>query len=304
MLHIQNFRQAELLPLDSLYTMGNAGLPELKGQLLKWIGNKQKFAPSLIQYFPKSYETYFEPFLGSGAVLATLAPAKAIASDIFKPLTNIWDKLRKDPEGLVAWYTERHAFIDAMGKKEAYEYVKASYNAAPNGADLLFLSRVCYGGVVRFRKGDGYMSTPCGPHRPMPPENFRQRAMIWAARTRGATFMHGDFEEVLEQAKAGDLVYMDPPYADSQTILYGAQAFKLERLFRCVASLRERGVFVALSIDGTKKSGAETVGLPIPKGLFEREVFVQLGSSMLKRFQLADQNGDNHHVSDRLLLTY
>jgi len=173
--------------------------------------------------------------------------------------------------------------------------MKVSYNAGPYGADLLFPSRVSYGGVVSLRKGDGYMSTPCGPHRPMPSENFRQRAMICAARTRGATFVHGDFEEVLAQAQAGDLVYMDPPYADSQTILYCAQAFKLERLFLCTASLRERGVFVALSIDGTKRSGTETVGLPIPEGLFEREVFVQLGSSVPKRFQLADQNGDDHH---------
>lgn len=279
-------------------------MPKLKGQLLKWIGNKQKFAPTLVTYFPKTFGTYFEPFLGSGAVLATLAPAKAVASDIFTPLLGIWNQLQKDPEGLVNWYKERHALIAIMGKQEAYEHVKASFNASPNGADLLFLSRTCYGGVVRFRKLDGFMSTPCGPHKPMPPENFETRARIWAARTRGATFVNADFEEVLSKAVAGDMVYLDPPYADSQTILYGAQAFKLERLFRVVASLRERGVAVALSIDGTKKSGAETVGLPIPEGLFKREVFVQLGSSMLKRFQLTDQNGDDHHVSDRLLLTY
>lgn len=300
----QFLKQESLLPLDSFYTGDQPGVPKLKGQLLKWVGNKQKFAPHLISYFPKQWGTYFEPFLGSGAVLATLAPQKAVASDSFTPLIEIWTKLRADPYGLVSWYSQRYALIDSIGKQAAYDQIKASFNSKPNGADLLFLSRTCYGGVVRFRKSDGYMSTPCGPHQPMPPENFESRAMTWAARTRGATFINADFEEVLARAKEGDLVYLDPPYADSQTILYGAQAFKLERLFRAISELRYRGVKVALSIDGTKKSGRQTIALPVPDGLFVREEFVQLGSSMLKRFQLADQNGDEHHVSDRLLLTY
>ena len=189
-------------------------------------------------------------------------------------------------------------------KEAAYKFVLDRYNTqGPNGADLLFLSRVCYGGVVRFRK-DGYMSTPCGPHKPMPPRNFAERARIWAARTRGATFQHGDFEQTVATAKAGDLVYCDPPYVDSQAILYGAQAFSLERLARVIGQLKGRGVRVALSIDGTKKSGKHEVQLPELEGLFAREVLVHLGSSMLKRYQLKDQNADAHHVADRLLLTY
>lgn len=297
----QGYRSA--VGTQDLFDKGRA-LPALKGQLLKWIGNKQKFAAALIRYFPDDFGTYYEPFLGSGAVLATLAPRNAVASDVFLPLVQIWQQLHADVETLIQWYAERHALIEFMGKKEAYDQVLASYNAGPNGADLLFLSRVCYGGVVRFRKGDGAMSTPCGPHTPMPVENFAERARIWAARTVGAQFVHGDFAEVLKTAKKGDLCYADPPYSDSQTILYGAQAFSLQRLFESIADCKKRGVRVALSIDGTKQSGSKTVAMPVPEGLFEREVFVQLGSSMLKRFQLADQNGDEHHVSDRLLLTY
>ncbi|TMV82561.1 DNA adenine methylase, partial [Thioclava sp. BHET1] len=194
--------------------------------------------------------------------------------------------------------------IEALGKREAYEAVKARYNAAPNGADLLFLSRVCYGGVVRFRKSDGAMSTPCGPHPPMPPARFAERARIWAARTAHVEFLHADYAEVMARAGAGDLCYLDPPYADSQTILYGAQSFSLARLFEVIAAAKARGVRIALSIDGTKKSGGKTIALAIPEGLFEREVFVQLGRSMLRRFQMNGQSLEAEHVSDRLLLTY
>jgi DNA adenine methylase len=289
-----------VLPLNG----GQAKLPPLKGQLLKWIGNKQKFAREIISYLPTDYGTYFEPFLGSGAVLATLAPTSAVASDTFKPLVEIWQQLHDDTEELIRWYSDRHALVEQMGKVAAYEAVKASYNASPNGADLLFLSRVCYGGVVRFRKADGYMSTPCGPHNPMPPESFAERARIWAARTRAAQFVHADFENAMARAKAGDVCYLDPPYADSQAILYGAQGFSLRRLFAVIEDCKARGVRVALSLDGTKKSGDKKVALPIPEGLFEREVFVQIGRSMLRRFQMDGQTLEAEHVTDRLLLTY
>ena len=180
----------------------------------------------------------------------------------------------------------------------------ASYNREPNGADLLFLCRACYGGVVRFRKHDGYMSTPVGVHDPISPESFGKRVDIWHARTQGARFLCLDFAEAMDQAKHGDLVYCDPPYVDSQAILYGAQAFSLQRLFDSIAACKARGVYVALSIDGTKFSGRKLCDIAIPDGLFEREVFVNVGRSMLKRFQMDGHSLENHEVRDRLLLTF
>jgi DNA adenine methylase len=59
-------------------------------QLLKWIGNKQRFAHEIASYFPAKFGTYFEPFLGSGAVLGTLSPKSAVGSDVFRPLAEIW----------------------------------------------------------------------------------------------------------------------------------------------------------------------------------------------------------------------
>lgn len=297
--------------VTSEYTQGSLefsdsfeALPPLKGQLLKWVGNKQRHAPYITPFFPKKFGTYFEPFLGAGGVLGTLGPERAIGSDVFLPLVQIWQQLSANPEGLVAWYTERWNLIEQMGKEAAYEHVKASYNAGANGADLVFLSRVCYGGVVRFRKRDGFMSTPCGPHKPMHPDDFARRVGIWHKRTRGTKFRHCDFAESMAEARAGDLVYLDPPYVHSQTILYGAQDFSVQRLFEAIADCKKRGVYVALSIDGTKKSGKVDCDIAFPDGLFEEEVLVELGSSQLKRFQLADQTAEDHHVSDRLLLTY
>lgn len=108
----------------------------------------------------------------------------------------------------------------------------------------------------------------------------------------------------MRRAQPGDLIYCDPPYSHSQAILYGAQNFDLEHLLSAIAECKTRGVYVALSIDGTKKSGGFICDLPIPDGLFEREIFVNCGRSMLKRFQMNGRSLEEELVADRLLLTY
>lgn len=279
-------------------------VPPFRTQLLKWIGNKQRFAHEIIGQFPGRFGTYFEPFLGSGAVLGTLAPRRAVASDSLGPLIEIWTALRRNPTRLKEWYRSRYERMMSFGDRAAgYEAIKTDYNADPNGADLLMISRSCYGGVVRFRK-DGYLSTPCGAHHPISPESFCRRVDIWHERTVGAVFRHLDFEDAMEEPCGGDVVYCDPPYSCTQSILYGSQSFSLARLFAVIAQCRDRGVRVLLSIDGTKRSGDLLCDVPIPPGLFQREVTVNCGRSMLRRFQRAGDSLEDEVVRDRLLLTY
>lgn len=292
------------MPLGVFGEPDSRRVKPFKSQLLKWIGNKQRFAHDIVAFFPSQFGTYHEPFLGSGSVLSTLAPARAIASDAFPPLAEIWQTLHNSPETLIRWYAERRATMTNGDRIAQYEKIKASYNAAPNAADLLFLCRSCYGGVVRFRKADGYMSTRCGVHDPIPAAKFAARAREWHRRTAGTTFLLADFEEAMSKAKAGDLVYCDPPYTDSQAILYGAQSFSLARLFRVIGDCKSRGVKVALSIDGTKRSGEKICNIPFPAGLFELEALVTCGRSMLRRFQMVGQSLEGEVVADRLLLTY
>lgn len=280
------------------------GLNSSFGQLLKWVGNKQRFSREIISFFPNSFKSYFEPFLGSGAVLATLASENSVGSDAYKPLIDIFLTLQSSPELLKGWYSERWNRLMRGNKKEEYEKIKADFNKNPNAADLLFISRSCYGGVVRFRQSDGYISTPVGIHEPISPDSFSKRVDNWYQRVKYSRFYCQGFEKTMEMAQEGDLVYCDPPYSHSQSILYGAQNFNLEELLQKIKLCKDSGVFVALSIDGTKRSGNMICDLPIPDHLFEREVFIEVGRSMLKRFQMNGKNLEGEKVSDRLLLTY
>lgn len=289
---------------DAKHMNSTADVTPFKTQLLKWIGNKQRFAHEIIAHFPPRFGTYHEPFLGSGGVLGVLAPRQAEAADTFAPLITIWQALAHDPATVKTWYCD-HWHAAQIGDRTAhYDRIKASYNQQPNAADFLYLTRTAYGGVIRFRRADGHMSTPCGPHLPIHPDSFARRVDAWAHRVRGTTFHHRDYAESLDRSRPGDLVYCDPPYSHSQTILYGAQGFDQDDLFKLISIAKGRGVFVALSLDGTKKSGGTDCAYAIPPGLFARDVAVNCGRSMLRRFQMGGQTLEGEVVTDRLLLTY
>jgi len=290
LLYTKNMFQQTLLPVKP------------KGQLLKWVGNKYKDAHIITSFFPTSYHRYLEPFVGTGAVLATLAPKNGVAGDVLTPLIEIWQLLQQEPQKLIDYYADVISQFN-QNRQETYTAIREKYNATPNGLDLLILSRTCYGGVVRFTK-EGTMSTPIGPHQPISPQTFVARVRDWRERVRFTSFFNQPFIETMALAKAGDLVYCDPPYLDSQAILYGAQAFDFAELIEQIEKCKRREAKVALSIDGKKKSGKKTIKLEIPAGLFEREVYLKGGSSMLKRFQNGGKEMIGEDVHERLLLTW
>ncbi len=271
-------------------------------QLLKWVGNKYRSAGEIVEAMPSHFSRYVEPFVGTGAVLATLAPQDALAGDVLKPLIDFWLLAQNEPNRLSNYYaTTWMAFVRNPGV--IYRKIRDAYNRDPNPFDLLFLSRSCYGGVIRFTK-EGKISTPIGPHKPIPPASFAKRLAEWRVRVQHTRFVYADFETTMAEARAGDLVYCDPPYVDSQAILYGAQAFELERLWRAIDQCVSRGAKVMLSIDGRKRSGKVQIHLDLPGGLFKREKFLNCGQSMLRRFQKKGETLEGEGVHDRLLLTW
>ena len=107
-----------------------------KTQLLKWIGNKQRFARRIVSFFPEEFGAYYEPFLGSGAVLATLARENSVGADSFAPLIEIWKTLAEQPSMLKQWYEERWHFMMKRDRKVGYETIKASYSLRNPKADF------------------------------------------------------------------------------------------------------------------------------------------------------------------------
>lgn len=275
-------------------------------QLIKYIGNKTKVSENISFFLSKNFDTYVEPFFGSGALLGELQPKKSIAVDIHQPLIDMWKLAQKNPNKLSEFYEEKWMkySVDDKSKKSIYNDVVKSYNDKPNPLDFLFISRTCYGGVLRYRKKDGGLSTPVGPHLAINPNSFNKRLKIWGSVIKNTRFICGDYKIITDLVSSKTLIYCDPPYIDTQKILYGAQEFKFAELQEEISKWKMKKSQIALSIDGSKFSGSKEIETSINKKALPYSFNINLGGSMLKRFQLKDKNTKKHIVSDKLYLSF
>jgi hypothetical protein len=88
------------------------------GQILKWVGNKFKYAEHIAQHLPPDLGTYYEPFVGTGAVLATLQPDRAVAGDLLRILVELHKLVQSDPNRLLVHYDECRGEILERGRRE------------------------------------------------------------------------------------------------------------------------------------------------------------------------------------------
>lgn len=281
--------------------------------LLKWIGNKQRFAELIVSYMPTEFNNYYEPFLGSGAVMAELLYSDenkmyphfshAYGSDVLPFLIGIFDIVKNEPAVLIDYYkSEIEQYMQDRNTK--YIEIRDRFNANHNALDFCLLSRTCYSGIIRFRKSDGYMSTPIGPHKPISPDTFMKRVNLWHQLLEKASFATMDFAKAMSQATAGDVIYCDPPYTHSQGIIYGAQSFKIDQLWDTIRDCKQRGVKIMLSLNGTRESRKKNISVEIPDDLFKRKIIIDCGTSMIDRLQNTGKIMTNENVDDLLMLTW
>lgn len=184
--------------------------------LLKWAGGKSKLADQIAQAFGGPCAgTWYEPFLGSGAVFLHMRAAglvrDAVLSDANEKLVAVHVAVRDDVDGVLAAL----AALPAEDWRERYYEVREAYNDGPfdgpeHAARFLWLNRAGYNGLYREnRKGE--FNVPCGAYAALRlPDVEHFRAV--SALLQGVVIRAAPFTEVLRLADEGDQVYCDPPY--------------------------------------------------------------------------------------------
>lgn len=215
---------------------------------LKWPGGKRWIAKKYKEYFPKEYNMYIEPFLGSGAVFFSLQPKEAILSDINKELINLYVIMRDNPKelkGQLVYHQERHT-------KEHYYKIRdvmLTDNLKCAGR-LLYLNRACYNGMYRVNK-QGKFNVPIGTKN-----NFTydiDQFDQYADCLKHATLICGDFYEIINKAKKNDFIFADPPYATSgkaNFTKYNDELFVWQdqlRLHEALVNAKARGAKIVLT---------------------------------------------------------
>ena len=116
--------------------------------VIKWSGSKRSQAQEIIKHF-EQFDCYYEPFLGGGSVMYAVNSSSAICGDICEPLIGFWKMVQSSPREVISYYSEEWNRLQKDGY-EVYYDIRSRFNADKSPLDLLFLSRTCVNGLIRF----------------------------------------------------------------------------------------------------------------------------------------------------------
>jgi DNA adenine methylase len=221
---------------------------------LKWAGGKGQLLGQLLPLLPASYQRYIEPFLGGGALFFALAPARALLADLNHELITTYQVVRDQPTELADRLDEHRA----CHSKEYYYRVRAERPSDPLevAARLIYLNKTCFNGLYRVNRS-GQFNVPMGSY--VNPRIYNRANLFAASRCLAvATFCAADYRATLDQASAGDFVYLDPPYvplsASASFTSYTSTDFgerEQHALAEVYRELDRRGCYVMLNNSAT-----------------------------------------------------
>lgn len=235
--------------------------PNLK-PVTKWVGGKRQLLPSLHEYLPAKFNTYFEPFVGGGALLFDLAPHQAVINDANSELMNMYRVIKNEPSELIkqlevlAKKNSKEFYLKIRALDRSDKYVKLT--DIQRAARLLYMLRVDYNGMYRVNSKNQF-NVPYGRQKnPTIVNQDNIMAVYDYFVNNDVTILTGDFKDAVLSAQAGDLVYFDPPYvplnATSSFTSYTKNAFgdkEQRELEQVLEELDQKGVYFMLSNSDT-----------------------------------------------------
>ena len=232
---------------------------------VKWAGGKRQLISTLNENLPESFGTYFEPFLGGGALLFNMLTEnnkqKCIISDLNSDLVLAYATIRDNVDDLISSLKQHEKYYQKDSKSYYYSVRESTpKKEIEKTSRLLFLNRTCFNGLYRVNS-KGKFNVPLGKYTNpniVNEENLRSVSHILSSSK--VKIQCRDFEAVLRDAKKGDLVYFDPPYQPvTETANFTSYTNKnftyddLNRLFVLCTKLDEKGCSVLLSNSDSKE---------------------------------------------------
>lgn len=232
---------------------------------VKWAGGKTQILAKLKELMPETYEAYYEPFVGGGALFFSIAPKIAFINDqnielicaynCFKDAAT-FQKLKEELKKHEAKNSEEYYYSVRSQDQDSDFLKKPIYVRA---ARMIYLNKACFNGLYRVNS-KGYFNVPFGKKekvKTFEEENFNSIRQYFL--NNEINIFNEDFEKVVQNAKSGDFVYFDPPYDIYPDKLgfvdYGKDGFGKEeqiRLRDCFKALSDRDVKVMLSNHNTQ----------------------------------------------------
>lgn len=238
-----------------------AGLPT-SPPFLKWAGGKRLLVPKLLEYFSDLEGSYFEPFLGAGALLLNMTNSRRrFGNDSNSELIEVYEQVRDNLPQLIRqlrkFENTKEAFLEVRNwDRDESSFKKLS--PAKRAARFIYLNKTCFNGLYRVN-GSGQFNVPFGK---MSIKDFVNEPLLKKTAenflTTPTTFTSGDFRLATRKAQRGDGVYFDPPYdpltKTSNFVSYAVDGFSSELQIALrdeVIRLTDIGVRVVVSNSST-----------------------------------------------------
>ncbi|HUT06031.1 MAG TPA: DNA adenine methylase [Nitrosopumilaceae archaeon] len=226
---------------------------------VKWAGGKRQLIPILNESLPPSMGTYFEPFLGGGAllfhILTERSDQRCGISDLNADLVLAYTIIRDKTDELIT-SLKNHQKNYQKDSKSYYYFIRDSNpkSAVEKTSRLLFLNRTCFNGLYRVNM-KGKFNVPLGRYTNpniVNEENIHSVSRV--LQSRKVSIKCRDFDAILVDAKKDDFVYFDPPYqpvsSTANFTSYTNKSFTygdLQRLAKLCLKLDSKGCKVMLS---------------------------------------------------------
>ncbi|CYV57320.1 DNA adenine methylase [Streptococcus suis] len=224
----------------------------------KWTGGKRQLLPVIKSLMPDNYNSYFEPFIGGGAVFFELIPKKAIINDFNSELINCYRQIKDNPQKLIELLTKHQE----NNSKEYYLELRAvdrdnrinKMTDVERAARIMYMLRVNFNGLYRVNSKNQF-NVPYGRYKnPKIVDSDLILSISQYLNKNNIEILTGDFEKAVEDVGAGDFVYFDPPYIPlsetSAFTSYTHEGFSYEeqvRLRDVFRKLDKKGAYVMLS---------------------------------------------------------
>ena len=237
----------------------------IKGKpFVKWAGGKRQIIDKLKKCLPEDFNTYYEPFIGGGALLFELSPKKAVINDSNEELMNVYKVLCNEEKFKKMCHTLNH--YETNHSEEFYYEIrnkdrnKKSFNRLADytrAARTIYLNKACFNGLYRVNSKNEF-NVPFGKKKKV--NTYEGSNLITVSNyltMNDIKILCCDFEEAVKDAKKGDFIYFDPPH-DSDTSTFnsytetGFDKDEQRRPAKVYRELDQRGCYVMLSNHNTK----------------------------------------------------
>ncbi|DAA81209.1 MAG TPA: modification methylase [Cyanobacteria bacterium UBA10660] len=257
-------------------------LEQLKSEtypIVKWVGGKRQLMFELIKNMPKSYNRYFEPFIGGGALFFELQPDRAYISDMNEELINLYSIVRDNVyeliEDLSRHEVSKEYFLKIRNIDRTEKYAELS--DIERASRFIYLNRTCFNGMYRVNS-KGEFNVPFGHYKN--PRIIDENNLLNCSELLKKTEIKcADFSEILTKVKKGDLVYFDPPYVPlnetSSFTSYTKDGFDINMQFKLrdvCDELDNKGVKFMLSNSDTKLANELYANYEIKKVFASRQI--------------------------------